>query len=159
MKKLLILSIIFTMFMVGSAAADGVDLSGMSFDELVALRDQLNIAIWNSQEWQEVTVPAGIWEIGVDIPAGYWTVTPDNVYASFWYGDKLNDAKTDVGMGWDYNTGIAVTLDGRKKKDGTWKNPEERHQISIDMKEGMFIKNTYSVIFTPYAGKPDLGFK
>ena len=56
MKKFLF-SFIVLVLLITSAAADPVDLSGMSFDELVALRDQLNLAIWNSQEWQEVTVP------------------------------------------------------------------------------------------------------
>ena len=158
MKRLIVI-LLACMMLVGSAYASDIDLSGMTFEELVELREQINLAMWNSQEWQEVTVPAGIWEIGVDIPAGYWTVTPDDTITSFWYGDKLNDAKTDVGYGWDYNTGIAITLNGRKAKDGSWKYPNEQHQVSIDMKEGMYIKCNYSVIFTPYTGKPDLGFK
>lgn len=73
MKKLV--SFFLTALLLFSAAsADPVDLSGLSFDELVALRDQINLAIWNSQEWQEVTVPAGIWQVGKDIPAGHWSI-------------------------------------------------------------------------------------
>ena len=55
--------------------ADLPDLSGLSFDELVLLRDQLNLAIWNSKEWQEVKVPIGVWKIGDDIPVGKWTIS------------------------------------------------------------------------------------
>ena len=159
MKKLVSLFLAVVLALPALALADLPDLSGMSYDELVQLKDKINLAIWNSQEWQEVSVPPGIWEIGKDIPAGYWTVTPDNQILSFWYGDKLNEAKTDVGRGWDYNTGVAITLDGKKRSDGTWKYNDTQHQISIDMKEGMFIKTNGTVIFTPYSGKPDLGFK
>lgn len=159
MKKLITVILILALLIPFSAFADLPDISHLSFNELVELRDQIDIAIWNSQEWQEVTVPAGIWTVGEDIPAGYWTVTPKDAFASFWYGDKLNDAKTDVGKGWDYNTGIAVTLDGKLKSDGSWKYPDERHSVSIDMKEGMYVKCNTAMIFTPYSGKPDLGFK
>lgn len=159
MKKVVAIIFIVLLSLPLLSLAEVPDISNLTFDELVALKEQLNLAIWNSQEWQEVTVPAGIWTIGEDIPAGYWTVTPKDAIASFWYGDKLNEAKTDAGYGWDYNTGVAVTLNGKVNKDGSWKYPDEQHQISIDMKEGMYVKLKCSYIFTPYIGKPDLGFK
>ena len=56
--------------------ADLPDISSLSYVELVQLRNQINLAMWNSQQWQEVSVPPGIWEIGVDIPAGHWSVRP-----------------------------------------------------------------------------------
>lgn len=57
------------------AVSDGIDLSAMSFDELLALRQQVNMAIWQSDGWQAVEVPAGMYQVGVDIPAGKWTIT------------------------------------------------------------------------------------
>lgn len=159
MKKLFVIFLIFTILLPAAALADLPDISGLSYDELVQLKDQINLAMWNSEEWQEVTVPAGVWTIGEDIPEGYWTVTPKDCIMSFWYGDKLNETKTGAGSGWSYDTGVVVTLNGRIKKDGSWKYPDEMHQVSIDMKTGMYVVLQYACIFTPYSGKPDLGFK
>ena len=158
MKKLLVLLVLCTLLF-SSACASDIDLSGLSFDELIALKQKINLAIWNCEEWQEVTVPGGIYEIGKDIPAGYWTITPKDAITSFWYGDKLNESKTDAGMGWDYVNGIAITLNGRINNDGTWKYSDNQHQISIDMKEKMYVKFSCDMIFTTYTGTPDLGFK
>ena len=71
MKRTLciILAFVLVLTLAPAAFAD-VDLSGMSFDELVALKDQINLALWNSADWQEVTVPQGVWQVGADIPAG-----------------------------------------------------------------------------------------
>ena len=74
MKKLIAILTIFVL-LVSSALAvyeadKTIDLDLKTFTELVALRNKINMAIWNSQEWEEVTVPEGIWEIGADIPAG-----------------------------------------------------------------------------------------
>ena len=159
MKKLITVFLILALLIPAATLAEIPDISGLSYDELVQLRDRINLAMWNSQEWQEVTVPAGVWTIGEDIPAGHWTVTPKDSIDSFWYGDKLNESKTDAGYGWDYNTGVCVTLNGRINKDGTWKYPDEQHSVSVDMKEGMYVVLKSATIFTPYSGKPDLGFK
>ena len=140
--------------LISCAAADPVDLSVMSFDELVQLRDQLNIAIWNSQEWQEVTVPAGVWIVGQDIPAGHWTVRPlPGDYVNVTYFDRLDEYGKSVGLGW---RGWGGTLTARGEGDITFGEPT---QVDLEMEEGMFFKCNHSVIFTPYAGKPDLGFK
>lgn len=142
-------------FLSCSAAADPIDLSGMSFDELVALRDQLNLAIWNSQEWQEVTIPAGVWQVGVDIPAGYWTVSvSDSIqYETVRYFEKLDT----VGLGPDY-TGY-LFMQSIVSRDIAEYGGGLPSSVSIDMKEGWFFTCSGSVLFTPYAGKPDLGFR
>ena len=138
-----------------SAAADPIDLSGMSFDELVQLRDRLNIAIWNSQEWQEVTVPAGVWIIGQDIPAGHWSIRVagdcDVILVS--YFDKLDDAGLSVGSGaYLFHQTIATPgLSGFGEVNA--------ETVDIDMQDDWFFKCDGAVIFTPYAGKPDLVFK
>ena len=30
------------------------------------LKSKINLAIWNSREWQEVSVPRGVYQVGVD---------------------------------------------------------------------------------------------
>ena len=153
MKRFFLL-FLASMLLISCATADPVDLSGMSFDDLVTLRDQLNLAIWNSQEWQEVTVPAGVWTIGEDIPAGHWTVRPlPGDYVNVTYFDRLDEFGKSVGAGW---LGWGGTLTDRGEGDMTYGEPT---QVDLEMKEGMYFKCSHSVIFTPYAGKPDLGFQ
>lgn len=74
MKKLI--CILLLVCMTTFAAADAVDLSGLSFDELMKLRDQVNAEIISRPEWKEVTVPAGTWIVGEDIPAGTYSISP-----------------------------------------------------------------------------------
>lgn len=152
MKRLFTL-LLAALLLAGSAAADPVDLSGMSFDQLVSLREQLNLAIWNSQEWQEVTVPAGVWVIGEDIPEGHWVIRPvPETYVSVVYCDRLNDFGKDPGQGW---RGWSGTLTARSK--GLTVN--EPREVDLYMETGMYFINRGAVIFTPFTGKPDLGFK
>ena len=154
MKRLFAFFLLLTI-LTSSAAADPIDLSGMSFDELVQLRDRLNIAIWNSQEWQEVTVPAGVWIIGQDIPAGHWSIRVagdcDVILVS--YFDKLDDAGLSVGSGaYLFHQTIATPgLSGFGEVNA--------ETVDIDMQDDWFFKCDGAVIFTPYAGKPDLVFK
>ena len=153
MKKLLILFLLLVL-LAGSAAADPIDLSDMSFDELVALRDQLNLAIWNSQEWQEVTVPAGVYRIGKDIPAGHWTirVVGQNSFVLVSYFDILDD----VGKSMSPNAYLFHTIIASPGLSAFGEvNPES---VDIDMMDGWYFKCDGVVVFTPYAGKPDLGF-
>ena len=159
MKKALALILICVM-VIGTAYASDIDLSGMTYDELVALKEKINLAMWNCQEWQEVEVPAGVWKIGRDIPEGHWTITPvDDIYMNLCYFDKTNDSETDVGYGWDGINGYNKTLSTKKKKDGTWKDNDSPHSVDLVMKDGWYLKNNGTVIITPYSGKPDLGFK
>lgn len=154
MKKLFSLFLAALLFY-SSAAADPVDLSGMSFDELVALRDQLNLAIWNSQEWREVTVPAGVWIVGQDIPAGHWSIRvaakKDFFYVSCF--DALNEIEQRPASG--------ARLVQQKIASPGYSAFGEINPESADLilEDGWFFKCGGSVIFTPYTGKPDLGFE
>lgn len=153
MKKLFSLLLAFSL-LIASSLADGFDLSGMSFDDLVALREQLNLAIWNSSEWQEVTVPEGTWIVGVDIPAGHWSIRPAyKEYLSVSAFDRADEA-------------------GKGPKNCTFSWSQELHgpgyvspfgdvcpsETDIELQEGWYFKTSGSVIFMPYAGHPDFGF-
>lgn len=148
------LSVLLALLLLAPAAlaADPVDLSALTFDELVALREQLNLAIWNSQEWQEVTVPAGTWEIGKDIPAGHWSIRAagDRDINSVAYHDLVDETGHGVAPGWSGWNGLLTGPDCRN---------QEHSSVDLDMAEGMFFTCGKPVIFTPFAGKPDLGFK
>lgn len=74
MKKLLILAIV--LFMIPIAAADdGIDLSALSYAQLVDLQQRISAEIVTRPEWKEVTVPSGTWTVGKDIPAGEYSIS------------------------------------------------------------------------------------
>ena len=154
MKK--VITILITLAMILSFSASALadfDLSGLSFEELVALKDQINLAIWESEEWQEVTVPQGVWEVGADIPAGKWTISAaDGAISSVTIGKELRDNGQDVKP---TASGVLVS-----PSNVVYKQDSSRLTWDIDLVDGDYIKiSTGSVVFTPYAGKPSLGFK
>lgn len=128
------------------------DLTGMSFDELLALKDQINAALWASDEWQEVTVPVGVYQIGIDIPAGKWTIsaTPTN-YSRIKHGKSLMD-------GGDVSTWYGASEDVYPRD--YWSYDEgDPTEIHWDLMDGEYFQVEYSaVVFTPFAGL-NLGFK
>lgn len=129
------------------------DLSDFTYDDLVALKDQINLAIWNSERWEEVEVPQGVWEVGADIPAGKWTIKAvpgGNTYLKV--GIELTDGGTDVKAKFTvdiYDPGHRSYTEGQKLTEST-----------IDLVDGQYVSVNYATaIFMPYAGKPSLGFK
>ena len=153
MKKVLCVLAVFICILTTAAAE--VDLSGMSYDELVALKDQINKAIWESDEWQEVTVPQGVWRVGKDIPAGHWTVkAADGAYVSVDYCEKI----TAMGKA-DWSGKMRSEL-LKSPTRSSFSPTEDRVEFDQEMVEGMYLViDDGSVIFTPYSGKPSLGFK
>lgn len=139
--------------------ADLPDISGLSFDELLQLREQALLAMWNSDKWQEVRVPAGVYEIGVDIPEGYWTMTPEyeEDTVEFIYCDHLDETKSTFGS--DCDIWEIYYLNRERDKNNEWKDKYYLHDLSLDLKSGRFLIVPCDTIFTPYTGKPDLGFK
>lgn len=141
MKKLLAMLLVICMPVVSMAA---VDLSGMTFDELIALREQLNIAIWNSQEWKSVDVPTGVWIVGDDIPAGHWTVTnTEGGHIQVFYCQKIKPAEKKP----DHDGPAHTIVLGKNES------------VDYEMEDGWFFICEGTATFTPYTGKPDLGFK
>ena len=65
MKKLaLTLALLLTLTLVPAHAE--IDLSGMTLAELMELSQQVTMAMWETEEWEEVEVPIGVYEIGVE---------------------------------------------------------------------------------------------
>ena len=155
MKRLLCVLFALTLLPV-YALADLPDLSGLSFDELVQLREQINLAIWNSSEWQQVTVPAGVYVIGVDIPAGHWTLKPpagDSVVIEYFKtADETGKRPGDVVNGYYYES--------LADEDSPYASFVYMREVDIDMKEGFYLSivNGPCVIFEPYTSKPSFSF-
>lgn len=156
MKRFLALVLVL-ISLAGTVYADTVDLSGMTYDELVALKDKINLAIWNSQEWQEVTVPQGVWKVGEDIPAGHWTIKTNAPYAMVKICTTLNKTGKDADI-WNSDFYEVCTIANPNNKN----YDPNKHVTEIDynLESGTYvIVDDGTVIFTPYAGKPNLGFK
>ena len=153
MKKLI--CILLLVCMTTFAAADSIDLSGMSFEELVALKERINLAIWNCQEWQEVTVPEGLYVVGEDIPEGKWTIRAATAHFTvIKFGDTLEPNGIEIAYSSNYGRGDAYSPDSRHTKDS---DPLE---FTFTAKKGDYVQVEYApALFTPYTGKPDLGFK
>ena len=146
--------ICFCLILIISSCFAEIDLSGMSFDDLVALREQLNLALWNSQSWQKVEVPPGTYEIGKDIPAGHWTIVPyyDSM-SNVFYFNLVDKYGKNPAVGWEgWNTIIA---DASKYSD--WE--KYAHQCDAVLADGMYLQVTGRVYFTPYVGPVDFGFQ
>lgn len=154
MKKFLIL-IVAVCMMISCAAAESIDLSGMSFDELVALKQKINLAIWSCQEWQEVTVPEGLYVVGEDIPEGTWTIkAATDHFTVIKFGDKLEENGIEVAYSNKYGSGEAYSKASRSYRES---DPLE---FTFTAKKGDYVQVDYApALFTPFAGKPDLGFK
>jgi len=152
MKKLLALLLILAL-VPAAAQADLPDISGLSYDELVQLKDQINLAMWISKEWQEVEIPIGVWEVGKDIPAAHWTISPRDVdYGGIHYCEKLDDTGKSTDLNFQFYSTSIIHEEHRFADQGI-------HQADIEMKSGWYFINDIPVIFTPYTGKPSLGFK
>ena len=159
MKKLITIILILTLALPVVAYASLPDISTLTYDELVELKNKINLAMFNSKEWQEVTVPIGVWEVGTDIPAGKWhisvTANTKRGYGAFTYCDLLDESGLDAGNMFYCNIYHHEALCVPGDND-----PRYPASIEIDLKEGTyFIVKNAPLVFTPPQGKPDLGFK
>lgn len=161
MKK--VLAVLFLLCLAIPAAAESVDLDSLSFQELAALRDRIQLEMMQRGEWQEVTVPQGVYKIGDDIPEGTWTIKccldyPDNVWmraTSLEWGAELD--KSGIKLSWNGRKGsILIHNPNAEKYDG---GPVE-YTISFEKGDFLIIDASFNkAVFTPYVGKSDLGFK
>ena len=162
MKK--VLAILAALVLASAAAVAEVDLSGMSFQELVALKDQINLAIWSSNEWQEVVVPQGVWKVGEDIPAGKWTIRCADVNrknymmkeCDFKWGDQLSESGTSIAWSGKHDDSAVYNPNHEFYEQG------QQTEYTWEAENGQYfiVSDAYApALFSPYSGKPSLGFK
>lgn len=169
MKRFLaVLLVILLAFSVSIASATSemprnakdIDLSNMSYGQLVILKNLINKAMWESREWQEVTVPQGIYKVGEDIPAGHWTIK----CAGSYFG-KIEVCDTLDATGKDVNPYArnSVYFWGEEVYNPShtlYNKYNDLAECDILLKDDLYVVIKYSsLIFTPYSGKPSLGFK
>lgn len=152
-RALCIILALVLVFALAPAAFADVDLSGMSFDELVALKDQINLALWNSADWQEVTVPQGIYKVGADIPAGKWTIkTSADGYSAVKIGSQLDENGTDVNYRGELKAICGENYTG-------WAPSSACAFWTVELREDQYVSvKDGDCVFTPYTGNA-LGFK
>lgn len=164
MKKTLVLIIALVILSSACLAVTLPDLSGYSFSELAALRDRCLSEMMNRDEWQEVTVPQGCWEVGVQIPAGTWLIRCADLDR-----DSLLMAECEIRWGkgrpdnsgyWDYKTEKGhveiFNPNSKKYKEG------QTTEFVITLEEGDFIyihPQYNKAVFMPYVGSSSFGFK
>lgn len=116
-----------------TANAD-VDFSGMNLDELIGAQKKLTDAMWASEDWESVVVPVGVYEVGVDIPSGKWTISgTEGKSGIIYWGESLDR--------------YGVEIEDKIAEFTHWKD----EGISWNLIDGTYISVTISpVIFTPY---------
>lgn len=158
MKKILVM-ILAVCLLIPIASAEDIDISGLSFDQLVALKERINLALFESDEWQEVTVPQGIWKVGKDIPAGKWRITAvqaaDGVtYVQ--YGSALDEKKAEIPNKYLREYFWVYSKVHRRLSA----NDVTEYSITLVDGDYVIISPSYGpAVFTPYTDEPSFTFK
>lgn len=158
MKKIICALIFIAIVLSLSAAAfaESIDLSTLSWEELLELKTQLTMEQWSREEWQEVEVPNGLYTVGKDIPAGKWVVSSAGDGTQLIIGSKLNETGNDISyMDFDRKDIILYSESSYMYEKGSCT------EYVVTLSDGMYvvIGNLLSAaIFRPYTGS-SLGFK
>ena len=163
MKKIISLLIV-SVLLIPCAFADSIDISSLSFSELMTLRHRCQLAMMESEEYQEVTVPQGLWEVGVDIPVGKWIVKCADTARDRLF---LGECHISWGTGKPNSEGI-FEYDNRKGRASVYNPNNDNYDegevteiiIEVEIGDFIYIDSSYNkAVFCTYTGKPDLGFK
>ena len=146
MNKSISVFIVCLMLLIPAFAFAEVDLTGMSYDDLVSLSKQVGMAIMQSDEFDSVTVPMGIWEVGVDIPEGTWIITPEKSMCTVVYGSALDESGNDMNF-FDRGNAYADLY-----------NSSESWRVKAT-KGNYFMVKYNNAVFTSDTGLTGLGFK
>lgn len=136
------------------------DLSSFTFDELILLRQQIAQELTARPEWKEVTVPQGVWKVGEDIPAGHWTISASDGNGP-WIkiGTALESNGLDVDEWKSTMQGFYYDAQLESPSYIFYKENKSLSSFDIELTDGLYVQVKYaSVVFSPYVGKPFLGF-
>lgn len=144
MRKMISLFLIaITALTVTFASAESIDLSSLTYDELIALSTKITMEIMSRPDFKTVKVPPGAYEVGKDIPAGKWTITATEGACEVYWGKSLDE----YGVSVSFSDRIATIDDWGSQSTASW-----------DLVEGTFIViNRNAVTFSTYT-PVSLGF-
>lgn len=134
--------------------AENYDFSDWTFDELVDLREQINLALMSRPEYQSVEVPQGVYEVGKDIPAGEWTIRAlDRSWTNIETGHALTRGGSGVAYPHDVDEIVYSPL------NSTY-SPGKRTELTVTLEDGDFVGISFgAAVFSTYTGTPSLGFR
>lgn len=141
MKKLLAIVLIIAMLI--PAACAEIDLTGMSFNELRILYEQVQQALIDTKQGGTVKVGSGLFIVGKDIPSGKWSITAEEgghvfltVYKSF--DETKNEGKGIFTYDWIYSPSHRSYDEG------------DTTEMTVYLQDGYCVEITSgSVLFTP----------
>lgn len=155
MKKLIVIALILALIS-AAALAESIDLSGLSFQELAALRDRAQLEMMQRDEWQEVSVPQGVYQVGVHIPAGTWTIRcKEGMGTKIEWGDVLDAS----GQGIDF---LSMRMDFQYVYNPEYRSYSagDRTEYTFTVRDGDWIAIDDSpAVFTPGGVTPSFTFK
>ena len=149
MKKLL-LSLLVLLLIPSLVFAD-IDFSSLSLSDLYILRESVCAEILSRSQWESVTVPAGFYIVGEDIPAGHWTIRfSPGEYCLVEYFLKTDETgKRPANAFNDYY------YEGVCDPDNYMSSVYLLTQFDLELKEGYHVVLNYgSAIFEPFTGRP-----
>ena len=124
MKKILSLILILALAVPALAMADLPDISGLSKAELLELNRQIQLKLFAENLLEGVTVPSGVYTVGVDIPEGSYKIVYHMPFETAFCSFSLLEEKggmystflgfggsTEIGKIYLQNNAI-VTIDG-----------------------------------------------
>lgn len=157
MKK--ILAFVVALALMGAAPAlsepESVDLAAMSLEDLQALQLRVLTAMWETDAWQSVEVPEGAYEIGVEIPAGKWTISArEDEYVTIHVVSRLNATRTrEANNAQTYAYQVIASTTSHMHDD------YPSTSFTLTLEAGMFIIiEDAPAVFTPPTG-PSFTFK
>ena len=78
MRKVITFFLCLALILGMAFPASAAKISEMTYEELIQMRQRIDREIVSRPEWKEVTVPAGIYKVGEDIPAGTYSIRLPN---------------------------------------------------------------------------------
>lgn len=134
------------------ACAEEIDLTALTWEELLELKSAITLEQLTRDEWEEVEVPQGVYKVGEDIPAGKWTITCKTGRSCYFeFGEALREDGHSVSW---RGTHDLVYIYKDAGSDG------KQTEYTFEAKDGHYIIiNDAPATFTPFTGTQDLGFK
>lgn len=128
-----------------------------SVADLVSLREDITLSLLSSPEYESVNVPAGVYQVGTDIPEGKWSLT-SSVKTDMDIGSKLKDNGHEIQYGGDYyvtDSDLRFTY-GYLYKDNEYV-PTIYQNVDLPM-DAYVVISKGSVDFSTFIGQPDFLF-
>ena len=90
MRRLFVLCIALMLTFTTLAFAESFDVSSLSYEELVQLNQDMQVALFGKKLGDGVTIPIGTYIAGTDIPAGTYVLTAhgEDFYLGVYLYDK-----------------------------------------------------------------------